>query len=425
MSTSSEASTTSICSSSDEQCMYFEDFYDLSIFLYRGQFGDYYRCIDKETNGKCMVKIIKPFKSWNTGGITTTPTTPEERFSREGVIWRRMKHKNIVEFIRMFKSSKEQFLVTEYVKDGNLFDQIGQYTTYSERDACHFARQLLDALVYLRNKRVIHRNINTENILVKHNAGGDILKLCGFSLCVRLDKHQKYINTEPYGVPLHLPPEVLREKPISYSVDSWSVGTIIFVLLSGQPPFWRETLPELYSTILTQDFLAESFYWNNVVSTEAEDLLSRLLEKNPAMRLTPEQALRHDWFKENLPKFHRQDVVEKICELNTHRKSCGTLFTVQRVQNNNSRREQPRNSNLISSSFGEKRRAKLYEQQKQNHRHHHYHHHQVSPSKMTVVSKTKVDLNNNRTQAKVCLHLAPPKVFIDLLAASADEGVDL
>eukprot|EP00111_Clytia_hemisphaerica_P015208 TCONS_00044852-protein len=136
--------------------IYFDDVYDMSVFLYKGQFGDTYRCIERESGNKYAVKILPK--------AGTGYENPGVRFSREGTIWRRLKHKNVIELVRIFNTPKEQFLVTEFVKDGKLFDQLPSYTTYTERDAAFFMKQLFEGLSYLRKRRVVHRCLTTENI---------------------------------------------------------------------------------------------------------------------------------------------------------------------------------------------------------------------------------------------------------------------
>lgn len=307
----------------EKEKMQFDDHYDVSIFLNKGHFGDVYRCFEKSTGNEFAVKIIT-FRT-NTDGNRI-------HSSREGAIWRRLKHRNIVELIRIFRTPTEHYLVMENVKDGNLFDQVVNFTTYTERDACHFMRQLLETLVYLREKRIIHRDIRTDNLLVKQSRYGEILKLSDFGLAMRLEKGQKFVKVEANGAPLHLAPETILEKPVNYAVDAWSAGVILFTLLGGYPPFWNEKLETLYADIITRDVRMSSPYWDNV-SHHAKELILGLLDKNPITRITAETALNHPWIDihTEIPKMHRRKTVEKLKEFNARRKLRGAIFTVQTI----------------------------------------------------------------------------------------------
>jgi len=299
-----------------DEDMEFEECYTLGEFLFKGHFGDIWTCTELETSTKNAVKI----KTLN----------EETHTLREGVIWRRLKHRNIIELIRIFKTPLKQYLVTEYVDGGNLFDQVVNFTTYTERDACYFMKQLFEVLSYLREKQVIHRDIKTDNLIIKKSSYGEILKLTDFGLAVRLGKGEKEIKIEPNGAPLHLAPETILEKPVSYGVDVWGAGIIFFTLIGGYPPFWNERPEKLYADIVTKGIQMTPTFWDNV-SDKAKDLIHSLLDKNPDDRITAKNALQHPWILEHeeIPRMHRKKTVEKLKEFNARRKLKGAIFTVQ------------------------------------------------------------------------------------------------
>ncbi|XP_066932637.1 myosin light chain kinase A-like [Clytia hemisphaerica] len=387
--------------------IYFDDVYDMSVFLYKGQFGDTYRCIERESGNKYAVKILpKAGTGYENSGV---------RFSREGTIWRRLKHKNVIELVRIFNTPKEQFLVTEFVKDGKLFDQLPSYTTYTERDAAFFMKQLFEGLSYLRKRRVVHRCLTTENIWLKQSDYGEVLKIGDFSLSLRLERGQKYTKVEPQGMPLFLAPEVILEHPINYGVDTWAAGVVLYILLVGYPPFWNDRLEVMYGDILTRPADLSSALWNGV-SNEAKDLLEKLLDKNMNTRLNADKALAHDWFKENnvAPRDHKFKTIDKLKELNGRRKARNTMFTIQTVFSGEGKRAQDQNNNKTSliQSFGGMRRKKMFEEEKRQN-------FLVSGDeekrRMTVISKTKtVDLCTNTNKAKVCVQFQPKNLFVNL-----------
>lgn len=399
--------------SDDDQGMYFDDLYDISVFLYRGQFGETYRCLEKETGSKYAVKVLPPVdKNTETEGKYSSFNV---KYSREGAIWRRMKHRNIVELYRVFTSQREQFLVIEYLKDGKLFDQIPHLSLYTEREICYFTKQLLEAISYLRSKRVIHRNITPESILIKQTEHGDTIKLCDFSLALRLQRGQKHIKTEPKGVPLYLSPETILEKPINYCVDTWSVGVILYILVVGSSPFWSERSDVLYAEILNRPPAFLSHSWNSV-SIEAKELLESLLDKGADTRITSDDALNHAWFNEHsiAPEEHRQTSIDKLKEFNARRKSHGNIFTVQSVfpgEKGQSIKDVNNNDTGIINSFGEMRRKKMYDKERRQSEQHH----NPDGRKMTVMSKTKtINFSKQTSKSKVCIQFQPKKVMVHL-----------
>jgi len=424
------SSQSSLYSDDDQQQqngMFFDDIFDMSIFLFKGHFGDTYRCIERDSGNKYAVKIINPVGSQylNHNHCVT-------QFTREGAIWRRLKHRNIVDLFRIFSATREQFLVTEYIKDGKLFDQLPHYVAYTEQEACYFTRQLLEALSYLRRKRVVHRNITAESILIEQNDHhGEVLKLCEFNLALRLERGQRYIKTEAKGAPLYMAPEVVLQQPINYGVDSWAVGVILYTLLVGIPPFWNERLEMLYAEALTKPIDVSSHLWNSV-SSEAKDMLHCLLDKDQNARITPDNALNHAWMSQHcdVPRSHRPRTIEALKEFNSCRRARGNIFMIQTVLSRDKKRVSgdPNNnkeSESIINSFGQMRRQKLFEEERKTHVSNHVnkstevhvakHNGGGTARRMMVVSKTKtIDLCTKTNKAKVCVHFQPKKLYVNL-----------
>ena len=434
--------------------MYFDDLYDMSVFLYKGHFGDTYRCVERETGTKYAVKVLPPVDVEN----SKNSSSGTANFSREGAIWRRLKHKNIAQLCRIFSTPKEQFLVTEYVKDGKLFDQLPQMycQSYTEHDVCSIIKQLLEGLAFLRKRRVINRCLTTENILVKQlDNGENVLKISDFSFALRLERGQKYIKTESQGVPLFVSPEVLLENPINYGVDSWAAGVIFYILLTGQPPFWNEKLEVMYRDILTRPITTDVALSAVLrgVSPYAKDVLTGLLDKNMKSRLSPDSALNHSWFKGNsaVSSGSRLDgAFEKLSKnFNQIRNTQDRLFEVKNIfsedavediqnsnnnnNNNNDNNKNNRNNNSnnnnktnntnkltngnssIIQSYGGMRRKKQFDAE--NKRNGLIIDGVISDERRCtkVISRTKAsDLSNNTCTATVFLSFKPKKTYINL-----------
>ena len=408
--------------------MYFDDLYDMSVFLYKGQFGDTYRCVERETGTKYAVKVLNQTgtENWNSNN---SHNNSKINFTREGAIWRRLKHRNVVELCRIFSTPKENFLVTEYVKDGKLFDQLPQYESYREQDVCSIMRQLLEGMAYLRKRHVIYRCLTTENLLVKQTAFGEnILKISDFSLALRMERGQKYVKVEPYAAPLFVAPEVLLENPINCGVDAWAVGVIFYILLTGQPPFWSEKLELVYEDIVTREVVNNTS--NNThfdgVSFHAKEVLNGLLDKNMKTRLSPDSALNHPWFKSDEPISTKETGLSsaiKLKQFNEFRKSGSQLLEVRHIFSDDedtyiSRQKTPSDissTSEIIQSYGGMRRKKQFDAE--NKRNSFIIDSSASDERrrMKVVSRTKtVGLINNTCTAKVFLSFKPKKTYVKL-----------
>ena len=379
------------------QEMQFYDCFQLGDFINQGQFGDIYKCIDNETKKTYTVKV-KDHILYDDNANS----------SREGTIWRRLKHRNIVELLRVFRNPTKQYLVMEDIDDGNLFDQVVNFTTYTENDACYFMKQLFEVLTYLREKQVIHRNIRSDNLLLKQGSYGEVLKLTDFDLAIRLKKGEEMVTVEPNGVPLHVAPETILEKPVGFAVDTWAAGIILYTLLGGYPPFWNERPEKLYAEIITKGINMTTPFWDNV-SPNAKDLISKLLDKSPVNRIDAEKALKHPWIieHENIPKMHRRKTVEKLKEFNARRKLRGAIFMVQtlyRMKTPKRSSSHGGNSNHIKHVEPDRRASTSIINSRSQY-----------PRRSSVISETNhEDLPNERKLSEVKIKYQPIQLVINL-----------
>ncbi len=220
------------------------------------------------------------------------------KFRREIDILMKTDHPNIIKLYETFESPNSLYLIMEECHGGELFDRILQHIEnkemYSEKDAAQIIQQVMSAIEYCHNNGIVHRDLKPENLLYlkKGNEENNPLKIIDFGLSRTLDA-KKILNSK-VGTAYYVSPEILQGK-YNEKCDIWSAGVILYVLLSGEPPFNGPSDGVIYSKIKKMKFGFPPSRWNNI-SKEAKDLLSHMLtiEKD---RYSASEVLAHPWFK--------------------------------------------------------------------------------------------------------------------------------
>jgi len=171
---------------------------------------------------------------------------------------------------------------------GELFDQILQKERFTEAEARDIVAPIFDALIYCHNLGIIHRDIKPENLLFNTtDLTQAIVKVSDFGLARFIDEEKLELATTTCGTPGYVAPEILNQRPYNASVDYWSVGVVLFILLSGSPPFYDEDNFALFEKIKRCDYNFNAPSWASI-SAEAKDFISKLLVADPNVRLSPE-----------------------------------------------------------------------------------------------------------------------------------------
>ncbi|KAL4147539.1 Serine/threonine-protein kinase pkz1 [Phytophthora ramorum] len=219
-------------------------------------------------------------------------------------------HKSIVDLRDVYVEGRKLFLVTELARGGELFEQIVAYGSFPEPKARDVAREIASALSFLHRHGLVHKDVKPENILlsarvVDYNTSGvyrkgnrhesnSLVKLADFGSA---GPAGATTNLEDVGTAAYLPPELLTTGVCTSACDMWALGCVLYIMLSGSHPFDLDGMSSdlivehrIKSEPITFAFNA----WDNV-SPDAKDLISKLLVKDPALRLTADQMLQHPW----------------------------------------------------------------------------------------------------------------------------------
>ena len=267
----------------------------------------------------------------------------DSKYLKEIEVLALLDHPNILKILEYFYDNNNYYVVTDIVTGGELFDQVQKIRNFSEEKVCIIMEQLFSVIRYLHVKGIVHRDLKLENILVeKSDKDNDlVIKLIDFGASSFFKKN---LNLSlKIGTPYYIAPEVL-DKSYNYKCDLWSLGVIMYILLSGFPPFDGKTDLEIMAKVKLGKFDFEKKQFD-LISQEAKDLIKDLLKLDPKTRLTAEAALQHPW----MVKFRSSKVsngrsqspyIHKIENLNTfqprHKFQQTTIaFLVHQMSSNN------------------------------------------------------------------------------------------
>ncbi|XP_019959799.2 calcium/calmodulin-dependent protein kinase IGb [Paralichthys olivaceus] len=256
-----------------------QEVFDIMEELGSGAFSEVYMVKEKKTGKMFAMKCVK--KKQKT----------DLNLENEIAVLRRIKHDNVVGMEDFYESRTHYYLIMQLVSGGELFDRILDRGVYSEKDASRVIQQVLQAVSYLHQNDVVHRDLKPENILFYCPDENSKVMISDFGLSKMVDND---IMSTACGTPGYVAPEVLAQKPYSKAVDCWSIGVITYILLCGYPPFYEESETRLFSKIMKAQYEFDSPFWDDI-SESAKDFIRNMMQKNPNMRYSTDQALRHPW----------------------------------------------------------------------------------------------------------------------------------
>ena len=272
-------------------------------FLGEGSYASVYQVQNKFTGSICAMKIIKKKFS--------SSSSEEKEIRNEINILRMMDHPNILKLFEFYSTEKEFSIVTELCPMGELFDQIINKGPFDERYSAYILYQIFSAINYCHKMNIVHRDLKPENILIVNKDENEypFIKVCDFGTSKIFEAG--FVERKVVGSSYYIAPEVLNRK-YNEKCDIWSMGVIMYILLSQRPPFGGRDDYEIMETVKTGKYDLSSPPFDKI-SEEAKDLIRKTLNMNVNERITAEEALNHPWFKINKSR----ELFNKVKDVNT------------------------------------------------------------------------------------------------------------
>ncbi|KAM3140647.1 hypothetical protein pb186bvf_007245 [Paramecium bursaria] len=245
--------------------------------LGKGSFGEVYKAIDLSNNKKYAIKVMKMEKY--------------DQILQEIKILRRLNHESCIKIHEIYKD-EYVWLKLDYIKGGELLQFLAaQKQILDERSIRDIMQTLFEGLEYIHSIGIIHRDIKPQNILMRSRHNSVDLVICDFGLATQFQK----LN-QSCGTPGFIAPEMLRGELYDYKVDVYSLGVLLYLLITGKYPFesnnTMEKLNKNYDAIYDFNTLLKS----TNISSEGIYFITQCLQSNPTFRITSKEALRHEWF---------------------------------------------------------------------------------------------------------------------------------
>ncbi|EGW31233.1 uncharacterized protein SPAPADRAFT_140761 [Spathaspora passalidarum NRRL Y-27907] len=288
--------------SDEDQSGIHRDFIIKNETIGQGAFATVKKAVERNTGEAYAVKIINRRKALNTGGGDAMTGV-----ERELSILGKLDHPNIVKMKSFYEDMDNYYIVMELVPGGDLMDFVAANGAIGEDATQVITKQILEGIAYVHKKGISHRDLKPDNILIKQD-DPILVKITDFGLA-KFSDNTTFMKTF-CGTLAYVAPEVITGKygssqtPDSLSsspknnysclVDIWSLGCLVYVLLTSHLPFNGKTQANMFTKIKRGEF-HEAPLNSYEVSQEGRDFLECCLQVNPRLRITAEEALKHKW----------------------------------------------------------------------------------------------------------------------------------
>ena len=269
----------------------FFDYYEMLDDLGEGIFGSVKLGVEKKTKERVAIKIIKKKKA---------KQSDIELVRTEIDVMKLCHHPNVVHLLDHFENAEYIFIVMEYIRGGRLTDYMKEKKfNFSEKRAAELIYEIAVGVKYLHKYGIIHRDLKPDNIMLTEANDKGHIKIMDFGLSKILGKKEK--TSDGFGTLTFVSPEVLIRKPYNKEIDIWSIGVILYLMLSGDLPFDDEEDDEqkiAKSIVFNEVEFPQKKFGNK--SKEVIDLIKRCLTKEPKDRIKVDEIIKSDWIKANV-----------------------------------------------------------------------------------------------------------------------------
>ncbi|KAI9222381.1 kinase-like domain-containing protein, partial [Blastocladiella britannica] len=249
------------------------DDFQLLKLIGKGTFGKVLLAKHKTTGRPCAIKVIPK------AVLKNHPNEIRHVMSERNVLMRNMKHPFLVGLQYAFQTPIKLYLVLDYVNGGELFFHLQRERRFSEDRVRFYAAEITSALEYLHGLGIMYRDLKPENILLDRDGH---IALTDFGLAKENIEPAVGRTSTFCGTPEYLAPEIVKRQPYTLAVDWWCLGSVVYEMLVGLPPFFSTNTQELFQRILH-----DKLRWpaHIPVSAAARGFVAALLVRQPELRL--------------------------------------------------------------------------------------------------------------------------------------------
>jgi len=283
----------------------FRSIYQLNAKLKAGAFATVCLGTHRATGKRVAIKCVSRKK---------LPISDDVAIFSEVDVLASLDHPYITKLVDFFIEEECYFIVMEYMEGGDLFDRIGRKSSYDESDARDLCIKMLEAVKHCHENSIAHCDLKPKNLLLQSMDDDSSVKLADFGFATRV--HAPESLDKQCGTPYFVAPEILLRKRYDQKADMWSVGVIIYCLLSGRLPFVGKKHLELFKSIISGVYTFDEEEWNDI-SSDAKDLIQNLLVIDPSKRLSASEALQSRWLFVNRRVLRRTSLLSTSTRMRT------------------------------------------------------------------------------------------------------------
>ena len=281
-----------------------------------------------------------------------------KKMKEEVAILKKLNHNNVVKFYGYSETNNQLLIKMEYIKYGTLSRWMKDHHKISENDASIIIGKVLSAVEYLHSMHICHRDIKPENIMISKENDLESIKIIDFGLSAQ---HFNYLTNNDYcGTFIYMAPEQIEKKLYYHSVDIWSIGILMYMLLNnGKHPFYQKD--DKKADFINKIKLAK-LHFINKISYMAKHLMHKLCEPNPSWRYSANLAIKHPWITRN-PNDDIPLTFNEILNKNNNKKNAISLIMINiflnYIKKNNKFSNNNNNENINNfDSFIKKKKIK-------------------------------------------------------------------